>query len=322
MRILAFEVRPDERPSFQRERVRQDVSLDLRDDALCPDNVSACLGYDAVLICGRSACDATLLCQLADMGVHVLVTRTVGMDHIDLDAAGRLGIHVTNVSYSPDSVADFTIMLMLVALRRYKPAVYRQNVNDYSLAGLMGRTLSSMTVGVVGTGHIGQAVIRRLVGFGPRILAFDSREVDAVRDVATYVDRDMLFSDSDLITFHVPSLPSTHHMVNAQSLAAMRDGVVLVNTARGDLMDPAALASGMETGRIGALAMDVFEEESGIYHESHVNDILTNRDMAYLRQFPNSVLTQHMAFYTQQSVDQMVAGGIANAIAGAGERSA
>jgi len=318
MRIIAFEVRPDERATFEREARRlgaaEGLAIDCRADPLVADNVAACLGYDAVLVLGRSVCDGPMVRALDTLGVRALVTRTVGMDHIDLVTAEAVGIAVSNVGYSPDGVADFALMLMLVALRKYKPAVYRQNVNDYSLDGLMGRTFSSMTVGVVGTGRIGSAVVRRLAGFGPTILACSNHEAPEVTGIACYVSLDELLARADLITLHVPSLPSTYHLVNERTLAMMHDGVILVNTARGDLMDTDALVGGMESGKIGALAMDVFEGEQGVYHESHVNDVLSNRDMAYLRQFPNSVLTQHMAFYTRQSVDEMVVGSIARAI--------
>lgn len=309
MRIAAFEVREDERAEFARQARRAGVDeLVLHTEQLDLEHVGLVRGYDAAFVLGMVRYDEELLAAIAREGVKVLVTRTRGMDHIDLDAARTVGLSVFNTSYAPDSVADFTVMLMLVALRRYKAAVYRQNVNDFSLVGLQGRTLSSLTVGIAGTGAIGCAVARRLQGFGSRVLAWSRHENPALAGIATYVGWDELLDQADVISFHLPATPETHHIVNAESLARMRDGVVLVNTARADLMDVAALADGIETGKIGALAMDVFDGESEIYHESHVNDIIANRDMAYLRQFPNTVLTQHMAFYTREAVDQMVAG--------------
>lgn len=308
MRIIAFEVRPDERAEFERQARRAGIDeLACREDPLTAANADAVRGYDAALVLGMVRYDEELLAELAARGLRVLVTRTIGLDHIDLAAAERLGITVSGSRYAPDSVADFTLMLMLVALRRYKPAVYRQNVNDFSLVGLMGRTLSSLTVGVVGTGSIGTAVARRLAGFGPTILAYGHHQNDEVRSIGTYVGLDELYERSDIITYHVPARPENENMLRDETLARMRDGVVLVNTARASLMDVGTLVRGIESGKIGALAMDVFEGEDTIYHESHVNDIISNRDMAYLRQFPNTVLTQHMAFYTQQAVDEMVA---------------
>lgn len=306
MKIVAFEVRADEQAEFARQAKLPDIELELRSDALTADNLDACNGADAVLILGRVHYDENLLAAIKEQGVNCLVTRSIGMDHIDLDAAQRLGIAVSNISYAPDSVADFTIMLLLIALRKYKPAVYRQNVNDYSLAGLQGRILSSLTVGVVGAGRIGRAVLQRLSGFGCKLLAYDPAGIRDVPADVQAVSLEDLLAQSDVLSFHVPLTSNTQGMVDTDFIARMRDGVVLVNTARGELMDVPSLIEGIETGKIGALAMDVFTNEASIYHHSLVNDIVANRDMAYLRQFPNTVLTQHMAFYTEQAVGEMV----------------
>ena len=307
MRIIAFDVRPDEREEFGRQAARADVDeLVCREEPLTAENAELVREFNAVLTQSMISYDADLLARLAECGLRVLVTRTIGTDHIDLAAAERLGIAVSNTSYAPDSVADFTLMLMLVALRKYKQMIYRQNVNDFSLPGLMGRTLSSLTVGVVGTGRIGRAVARRLRGFGARVVAYDPVPSDEFSELGTYVSLDELFSVSDVITFHTPSTPENFHMVRDETLAKMRDGVVLVNTARASLMDVNTLVVGIESGKIGALAMDVFEGEDEIYHAFRMHDIIANRDMAYLRQFPNTVLTQHVAFYTQQAVNEMV----------------
>ena len=307
MRIIAFDVRPDEQAEFERQARREGVDeLACRPYPLTADNADEVRGFDAALILGMVSYDKVLLGELARRDLRVLVTRTIGTDHIDLAAAERLGIKVSNTSYAPDSVADFTLMLMLVALRKYKPMIYRQNVNDFSLPGLMGRTLSSLTVGIVGTGRIGCAVAWRLKGFGARVLAYDLHESEAMEGLGAYVTLEELFRSSDVITFHVPATAENYHMVNDETLAQMRDGVVLVNTARASLMDVNTLVTGIEDGKIGALAMDVFAGEDEIYHASRVNDIIANRDMAYLRQFPNTVLTQHVAFYTQEAVNEMV----------------
>lgn len=308
MRIIAFDVRPDERAEFERQAQRPEVGeLVCREEPLTADNAELVGDFDAVLTQSMVSYDADLLARLADCGLRVLVTRTIGTDHIDLAAAERLGVRVSNATYAPDSVADFTLMLVLVALRKYKQMIYRQNVNDFSLPGLMGRTLSSLTVGIVGTGRIGRAVARRLAAFGARVIGYDPAPSDEFRELGEYVSLDELFAGSDVITFHAPSTPENFHMVRDETLARMRDGVVLVNTARASLMDVGTLVTGIESGKIGALAMDVFEGEDEIYHAFRMHDIIANRDMAYLRQFPNTVLTQHVAFYTQQAVDEMVA---------------
>ncbi len=246
-----------------------------------------------------------LLSKIAGRGVQVLVTRTIDMDHIDLDAAARLGIAVSNARYAPDSV--------LVALRRCKAAVCQQNVNDYSLGGLEGRTLSSLAVGVVGTSAIGAAVMQRLSGFGCKILATGHHVNTEVAKRAANVSQDELFRASDVISFHVPATPANHHLASRESLAGMKDGAVLVNAARPDLMDVPAPAEGIGSGKIGAHAMDVFEGEQGICHINRTGDILRNRDMACLRQFPDTVLAQRMAFCMAKAIEEMAETAVAKA---------
>lgn len=168
MRIAAFEVRPDERAAFAQEQKRSGIEEIALHEGSIDEDLGALDGVDAALVLGKCRYDEALLRQIAGHGVHILVTRTVGMDHIDLETARKAGVACDHVNYTPDSVADFTLMLMLVVLRHCKAAIYRQNVNDYSLGGLMGRTLSSMKGGIVGTGQIGTAVAERLHGFGPR----------------------------------------------------------------------------------------------------------------------------------------------------------
>lgn len=310
MNIAVFEVSADERAELNRLSHALNVNLHLAEPILSQNTLSLAKGCEAVSIFGRSRLTFDILCALKDMGIRYISTRTIGVDHIDLAAAKNLGIRVSHASYPPDAVADFTVMLILVVLRRYKPAMWRQQVNDYSLFGLMGRSLRHQTVGVVGTGNIGAAVIRSLTGFGCRILAYNLKECAHLRPFAAFVDLHTLYKESDIITFHVPLTEKTRHMVNKESLSLMKNGVILINTARGDLMDINAVTEGIETEKIASLAMDVFENEEGIYHADRKTDILRNKDMVYLRQFPNVVLTPHMAFYTEESIISMVDCGI------------
>jgi D-lactate dehydrogenase len=217
---------------------------------------------------------------------------------------------VSNANYPPDSVAEFTVMMILLSLRKYKQTLWRQQVNDYSLMGLKGEVLGKMTVGVMGGGRIGTKVMEILKGFGCRILCYSDDRRAEVEAIAEYVDEDTMYALSDVITYHMPCLPTTRRILNEGTLAKMKDGVVLVNTARGELFDINTLIKGIESQKIGALAMDVFEGEEGIYHENRIVDILQNRDMAYLRQFPNVIFTPHMAFYTQLSMESMMQVGL------------
>lgn len=319
MKIKVFELREDERSAYERVVAELPATCDVSwsADTLTPATLDTLDGAEGIVIVNKSPLDANLLAELQARGVRYIATRSIGYNHIDVDAAKRLGMHVCNTTYPPYGVAEFAVMLMLMALRKYKPAMWRQQVNDYSLGGLQGRELRTLTVGVMGTGRIGRAVIDYLGGFGCKILAYDpypNKDLEQRGDV-TYVGLDELYAQSDLITVHVPLMDATRGIIDASAIAKMRDGVVLVNVSRGELMDVEALVEGIESEKIGALAMDVFAEEDGIYHVNRTHDILANRNMAYLRQFPNVILTQHIAFYTDIDVNSMVEQGIRGVVA-------
>lgn len=319
MIINVYELRDDERPAFERVRAGLPSGITVRGlpETLGASNLDTLEGAEGIVIVNKSPLDAGLLARLRDLGVRFVATRSIGFNHIDVEAARGLGIRVCNTTYPPYGVAEFAVMLMLIALRKYKPAMWRQQVNDYSLAGLQGRELRSLTVGVMGTGRIGRAVVECLSGFGCEILAYDPFPAEDLEGsgAVRYVTLDELYARSDLITMHMPLMDATRGIVDAGAIAKMRDGVVLVNVSRGELMDVEALVEGIESEKIGALAMDVFAEEDGIYHVNRTHDILANRNMAYLRQFPNVVLTQHIAFFTDVDVSSMVEQGIGGVVA-------
>lgn len=311
MKILAFDVRDDEEGYFRELENKHGIAIARRGDSLTEDTVSAVEGYDAVTVLGMSMIDGTMLDSLKERGIKYLSTRTIGYNHIDAGHAAKIGLPVFNAGYDPHGVADYTIMLMLMTMRNYKQALYRASANDYSLKGLIGREMRDMTVGVIGTGRIGAQVVRNLQGFGCEIIAFDQHKNSALEGLAQYVDTlEELYKRSDIITLHTPLLESTHHMINRETIAMMKDGVILINCARGQLISLEALIDGIESRKIGAVGLDVVEEEEGIYHRDLRSDIIINRNMAYVRQFPNVTMTQHMAFYTERAVDSMVRCGV------------
>lgn len=312
MKIAVFEKRPYEEKIIQEYSIKYGVDFVSTDEILDEKSVYLCDGVDAVTTLGFSNLNIQLLDKLKEKGVKFLSTRTVGYNHINVEYAKKLGFKVCNVSYAPNGVADFTVMLMLIAIRNYKPAMWRQNVNDYTLHGLMGKEMRNLTVGVIGTGRIGTAVINNLSGFGCKILAYDKFQNDSVRKFAKYVSFDELLFQSDIITIHVPLFPENIGLINKKNIEKMKKGVIIVNTARSELTVISDLIEGIETEKIGALAMDVFENESEIYHHYLSTDIIKNKDMAYLRQFPNVVLTQHMAFFTDSAANEMIVNSLNN----------
>lgn len=310
MKIVAFETREDERPTFRKLEQKHQIEIVCLPEELSKQNIGLAKGATAISILGHSQMNAELLSLLKDNGISFVSTRTVGYNHIDLEAANKLGIRVANAYYDPHGVADYTVMLILMSLRKYKQAMWRANVNDYSLNGLKGREMRNLTIGVVGTGNIGAQVIQNLSGFGSRLLAFDTRKNPNVESLVEYMPLEQLYAEADIISYHVPLLNNTNRMVNRDTLAQMKDGVVLINCSRGELMNVSDVIDAIESHKIGALAMDVFENETGIYHQDRRTDIISNRDMAYIRQFPNVIMTQHIAFYTDAAVETMVECGV------------
>lgn len=310
MKIMVYEARADEQVELYRLSEELGVKLETTQAVPTLENAGQARDCQGVSILGQGRIDAALLDTWKSMGVEYLSTRTVGYDHIDLQHAKEIGIRVCNASYAPNGVADFTVMLLLMCLRHYKQAMWRGQVNDFSLQGLQGRELKDLTVGIIGTGKIGAQVIRNLSGFGCRIIAFDQFENPAVKNLVTYVDFETLLAQSDVISLHMPLLDSNWHIIDREAIAKMKDGVVILNCSRGELADIEALVEGIESEKIGALGMDTCEGDEGIIHKDHRTDILPNRNWFYLHQFRNVIMTQHMAFYTDAAVTSMVRCGI------------
>ena len=269
------------------------------------ENAGRINGCQAVS-CITTPINETLLQEWSRIGIKHVSTRTIGFDHIDLEAAKKVGIGVSNVSYSTGSVADYTVMLILMALRKMKTIIRRADGWDYSLKGSLGKEMKDLTVGVVGTGKIGTHVIHNLSGFGCKLLAYDPYEKEELKEVVRYLPWEELIRKADVITFHVPAMKENFHLINAKSLAQMKDGVVLINTARGNIIDTKAMIEALENGKIGAAAIDVIENETGLYYGDHKAEVVKNRELAILRDMPNVLVTPHMAFYTIDAVSDMV----------------
>ena len=264
------------------------------------ENAQLAAGCDAVSV---TPCDmsAPMLQRFHDLGVKAICCRSIGYDHIDLEKARELGMKISNADYPPEGVANFAIMLMLMSLRKAGHILKRGEVQDYSLKGKLGRDISHCTVGVIGTGRIGQTVLKHLSGFGCRLLAYDLYQSEEVKKIAEYVPLDTLFAESDVITLHTNATEENHHLLNAEAFAKMKPGVTIVNTARGKLIDSDALLK-----QVGAASLDVLENENGLYYYDRMGDVIPNTELAALRAMPNVLLTDHTAFYTYEAVKSMV----------------
>ncbi|MCM1174169.1 MAG: D-isomer specific 2-hydroxyacid dehydrogenase family protein [Blautia sp.] len=306
MRVTVYNCREfDEKALFLRYEKELGIELVLCADAPTLENISLSQGSECVDII-TSRITRELMEAFYKNGVKYITTRTIGYDHIDLEAAKDFGIRVGNAPYGPNGVADYTVMLILMSVRKMKRIMERTNIQDYTLAGIQGRELKDLTVGVIGTGRIGKTVIRNLSGFGCRMLAYDLYEQEGVKQYAAYVPLETLLQTADVITLHTPLTDDNFHLINEKSIAGMKDGVVIINTARGALIDSEALIAAVESGKIGAAGLDVVENEFGLYYYDHKSDILDNRELAILRGFPNVTVSHHMAFYTDNCVETVV----------------
>lgn len=295
----------DERPYFDQYAEKYGIHIVSTAESPTLENADLAKGCRFVNVI-TTPIQRPLLERFHALGVRYLVTRTIGYDHIDTRAAQELGIQIANTPYGPDGVAEYTILLMLMCIRKMRSIQHRFEGQDYTLKGLLGRELSDMTVGVIGTGRIGTRLIQMLTGFGCKVLAYSPHPNETAAQHATYCSLETLLRDSDLITLHAPATDATWHMLDASAFSSMKDGVVLINTARGALMDTDALLANLQTGKIGALGLDVLENESALFYYDRREELLPNQDLYLLKSYPNVVITHHMAFYTQQCVETMV----------------
>lgn len=304
MRIFIYNYKEDESQYFEEYSKKYGVEIGIYEGYPSLENAEMLKGYEGVSIYVTDM-NAEMLQKFHDMGVKYITTRSVGFDHFDMDKARELGIRISTTPYSPNSVANYAIMMILMSCRKARHIIERSQMQDFTLAGKRGKDISAQTVGVIATGKIGRTLIEHLSGFGCRILAYDIFESEDVKKHAEYVDLDTLFRESDVITMHAPSTEENYHLINEESLAKMKDGVIIVNCARGSLIDTEALVSGLESGKVGAAALDVIENEFGLYYNSFVSQPMANRELALLRSFPNVILTPHTAFYSDEAVKEM-----------------
>lgn len=306
MKIAAYNYRDfDEAFYFEKFAKQYDVEIVPIRETPSVDNAHLAAGCEGVTILTQPA-TREIIAKWAEVGVKHISTRTIGYDHIDVEAAKEYGMLVSNVTYSTGSVADYTVMLILMALRRMKSIIKRAEGMDYSLPGNIGREIGGLTVGVVGTGKIGTHVLKNLSGFGCKLLAYDPYENPEAASLATYVSLEELFKEADVITFHTPATPSSFHIVNEETMKTMKDGVVIINTARGSIIDTPAFLDALESGKIGAAALDVIENELGIFYGEYKYQVIGHREMSILKDLPNVLMLPHMAFYTENAISDMV----------------
>ncbi|MFJ8532614.1 2-hydroxyacid dehydrogenase [Streptomyces sp. NPDC093591] len=307
MEILAFGVQADEKPLIERA-FRGHHEVRCLDVFLNEDTAPIATGHEVV--CTSVNCDLghRVLRTLAAGGTQMVAQRSTGFNNIDLDVAERLAMTVARVSYySPHSVAEFAWALAMAVNRRIVRASTRTRDFDFRLDGLMGRDMYGRTAGVLGTGKIGEAFSRIAHGFGMKLLGWDVAENPACMQLGMrYVPKEQLLAESDLVSLHVPLMPETRHLIDADALKLMKDDAILINSSRGGLVDTAALVAELREGRFTGVGLDVYEAEAGLFFLDKSLQAVEDDTLARLVTFPNVLVTSHQAYYTEDAVGQIV----------------
>jgi D-lactate dehydrogenase len=308
MKIAMFDTHGYDRESFQAANRGFGHEITYLEPRLVRATASLAEGHEVVCAFVNDRADAETLRTLVGLGVRLLALRSAGFNHVDLSAAAELGLEVVRVpAYSPYAVAEHAVALVLALNRKIHRASARVREWNFSLDGLVGFDMHGKTVGVVGTGKIGQVAASIFKGFGCRVLCYDVyKNNDFAAQVGTeYVSLEVLYSSSDIVTLHVPLTPETHHMIDARALGLMKRSAVLINTSRGALVDSRALVRALKKGEIQAAGLDVYEEEAGIFFQDLSNQVLQDDILARLLSFPNVLVTSHQAFMTVEALSNI-----------------
>lgn len=300
--ITIYGCEQDEAALFREMAPGLGVAPTITEAPVSEENIELVSGNRCISIGHKTHVPNSTLLALSDAGVTYISTRSVGDNHLDVIYAESVGIAVETVAYSPDSVADYTLMLMLMAVRHATSVIRRADVHDYRLNDARGRELRDLTVGVIGTGRIGAAVIDRLQGFGCRVLAHD-RCPNAAAD---YVALGALLEQSDVVTLHTPLTAGTHHLLDHARIQQMKRGAFIINTGRGALLDTEALVPALESGRLGGAALDVLEGEEGIFYADCRGKPVESALLLRLQELPNVFVSPHTAYYTDHALSDMV----------------
>jgi len=304
MKIAFFSTKPYDRRFFDLANQKFGHEITYFETRLTRQTLKLAEGYECACAFVNDQLDASTLIALAAQGTRLIALRCAGFNNVDVSSAKELGICVVRVpAYSPYAVAEHTVGLMLALNRKVYWAHSRVREGNFSLDGLLGFDMRGRTAGIIGTGKIGECVIRILNGFGCRIVAYDKFKNPACEELGVeYVSMEELFAQSDIVSLHCPLFKDTYHLINHDTIARMKKGVMIINTSRGALIDSRAAIEGLKSEKIGYLGIDVYEEEGDIFFEDKTFEILTDDVFARLTTFPNVVITGHQAYFTQEAV--------------------
>lgn len=308
MKLAMFSTQPYDRRFFEEARLarRDDVEIHYHETALNVETAVLAQGCTAVCVFVNDVLDAATLEVLDGLGVKALLLRCAGFNNVDLAWAARYGMFAARVpAYSPEAVAEHALALIQTLNRRTHRAWARVREGNFALEGLLGMTLHGKTVGIVGTGKIGLATARILKGFGCRVLGHDPYPSPAFASLGTMVPLAQLLAESDIVSLHCPLTDETRHLIGAATLASMKPGAMLVNTSRGGLIDTVAVIAALKSRQLGALAIDVYEQESALFFHDHSGDIIDDDLFGRLVTFPNVLITGHQGFFTIEALREI-----------------
>lgn len=306
MRILFYDAKKYDVDSFDKELVKfSNIEVEYLDTDLSRSTVALAKGYDAVCAFVSSDCSAKVLEKLNEFGIKLLLLRCAGFNNVDVEAANKYGITVLRVpGYSPEAVAEFAITIALAVNRHLHKSYIKVRENNFALTGLTGINFFGKTAGIIGTGKIGAAMCRICQGLGMKVIAYDAY-INPNLDFVEYKSFDEVLAESDLISLHCPLTEDNYHMINKDTIAKMKDNVILVNTSRGALVDTNDLIQGIRAKKFFGVALDVYEEETNNVFEDRADDILDNSVVARLLSFPNVIVTSHQGFLTEEALESI-----------------
>lgn len=307
MKVACFSTKSYDRKSFDRIMPDSGHSFSYFEAKLDIHTVSLAEGHQAICTFVNDHIDAAIVKKLDKLDVKLIALRCAGYNQIDLNATAAEGIKVVRVpAYSPEAVAEHAMALILTLSRKTHKAYNRVRENNFSLEGLTGVNIHGKTVGVIGTGAIGRAFCRIVKGFGCKVIAYDIFENEEMKQLGvTYLPLDEVLSSSHILSLHCPLTPETHHLINTDAIAHMQDGVALINTSRGALIDTKAVIKALKNKKIGYFGIDVYEQEENIFFKNLSEEIMQDEQIARLMTFPNVLVTGHQAFLTKEALEQI-----------------
>ena len=306
--VAFYDTKPYDRQYIERAAGAERLRWQFHEFRLTSETAASADGVQAVCVFVNDRLDRACLEQLHRAGVRLVALRCAGFNNMDLTAAKALGLAVTRVpAYSPHAVAEHTVGLLLTLNRKIHRAWNRVREHNFSLAGLVGFDVAGKTIGIVGTGRIGKITAQIFRGFDATVLAFDPAPVPdwARQHGIRYTEFDTLLAASDVVSLHLPLTPQSHHLLNTETFGRMKAGAHLINTSRGKLVDTTALIEALKSGRLGGVALDVYEEEEGLFFEDHSGEVLQDDELSRLLTFPNVLITAHQAFLTHEALTEI-----------------